>query len=118
MNFHVLDQAEDGNSINVVFHFAVPATNNQAGISYQTALAMHLGGAGNITSAVASPEELTNMQAGSVYELSTNVRFYKHGLTPAQKLNEIKAAWTAKQAEMSNYFSIVLAFEGYSGNVT
>lgn len=43
-DFHVLQQAEDKKTIEVVFHFDVPATNNNAGISYQTAIVSFLGG--------------------------------------------------------------------------
>lgn len=116
-DFHVLDQAEDKKTINVVFHFPVPSTLNQVSISYQTALVMYLGGAEAIQSLVANPTELANMQAGSVYEVQMSIRWSKLGLTPAQKLAEIKAAWTAKYAELSEYFTNVLAFEGYSGSV-
>lgn len=116
-DFHVLDQAADGKTINVVCHFPVPATVNQAGMSYQTAIVLFQGGAENIRSDVADAEELANLQAGALYEQSVSIRWSKMGLTNAQKLAEIKAAWTAKQAELAIYFPTVLAFEGYKGDV-
>lgn len=116
-NFHILAQAEDEKTISVVFHYPVPGTNNQAGISFQTALVLYLGGAENIKSEVADAAELANIQAGAIYELRTSVRWSRLGLSNAQKLQEVKNAWAYELSNLNNYFSIVLAFEGYKGNV-
>lgn len=117
MDFHVLQQAEDEKTISVVFHYFVPATNNAVGVAYRTALVNYLGGADAITSAVADSTEIISLKAGELYEVQTSVRWSKLGLTDAQKLVEISAAYSAKQVEIIAYFGTVLAYYGHKGDV-
>lgn len=119
MDFHVLDQAMDLKTVNVVFHYPVPATNNAVDISYRTALINYLGGVNAIVSSVPdiTEVELAAMKAGEVYEVQTNVRWSRLGLTNGQKQAEVQAAYNNTQAEINGYFVVALAFYGYKGDV-
>ncbi len=115
-DFHVLSSSEDKKTVGVIFHFPVPAVNNQAGISYQNALVQFQGGASAIKSAVADATELASLQAGQLYEYQTDVRWSKLGLTPAQMLAEIKAAYNSAKAANQAELQDKLAFFGHSGS--
>lgn len=116
MHIHVIEQATDQKTVRVAFHVAVPpAATNNAGMTYQNALVLigvPASEVGNITT-----EEQTQLESGQVVEFMETVRFSRLGLTPTEKLNEIKAAYTARQAELFADKQIALAYTGYATDV-
>ena len=120
MDFHVLTQAMDKKTVNLVFHIPIPGTGvNEAGVQWRSALLAELGGANNITSVLPniSQAELDAMKSGALLELSTSVRFSSIYLDNAQRLNEIKAAYTATKDSTLAEKQITLAFIGYQGDI-
>ena len=117
MNFHILTQSKDQNTVNVVFHIQVPATNNEAGITWQQAVVKEAGS--SITSILPdiSSAELTSMQSGALIEKVENVRFSSIYLTNAQRLQEIKDRYNIVKTELIAEKQITLVFIGYGGNV-
>jgi hypothetical protein len=113
-DFHVLTQAADRKTVELIYHFPVPDTNNAAAISYQAALVQHLGGAEAITSPVADAAELAQLKAGEVLEHSTILRWSRLGLTSIQKLAEIKGDYNARKAEILGEMQTLLEFYGYA----
>lgn len=113
-SIHVLDQADDHKTINLVYHFPIPALNNGVGLSYRTELVTYLGGAAAITSQVATPTELTQMQSGALLELATSYRWSKMGLNDAQKLAEMQADYNSRQATVLAALQSRLMYYGYA----
>ncbi len=119
MNFYILTQAKNQNTINVVFHVPVPATNNEAGITWQEAVVKEAGGADNITSVLYDilPEELNSMKAGALIEKVENMRFSSIFLTNAQRLQQVKDRYDVVKVELMAEKQITLAFIGHKGDV-
>ena len=94
MNYHILKQAEDKKTINVVFHIPVPATGtNEANVLWRDAVVAEQGGSANIVSTLPGidPTEDTELKSGALVEVSKSVRFSTINLTTAQKQAEIEA---------------------------
>ena len=120
MNYHIIMQAADRKTINVVFHISIPGIGeNEAAIQWRDALVLSLGGVDKVVSVLPgiSGAELTAMKAGEIYELSKSVRFSKLGLTDAQRRAEVAAAFTSESALLVAEKQITLNFIGYEGNV-
>lgn len=119
MDFHILTQSKDQNTINAVFHIFVPATNNDAGITWQQAVVKEAGGADKIVSVLSdiSSAELTAMKSGSLIEKVENVRFSSIFLTNAQRLQEVKDRYNVLKTLLIEEKQITLAFMGYKGDI-
>lgn len=118
-NYHVLMQAKDQNTVNVVAHLPVPATLNTAGLTWQQAVVQEAGGADNITSVLPDidPVELADMKSGALVEKVESVRFSSIYLTNAQRLQQVKDWYGALKASLIEEKQITLNFMGYSGEV-
>ena len=119
MDFHILTQEINQNTINVVFHISVFATNNDAGITWQQAIVKEAGGADNIMSVLSDiePAELTAMKSGALIEKMENVRFSSIFLNNAQRLQEVKDRYNILKTLLTEEKQITLIFMGYGGNV-
>jgi hypothetical protein len=105
--------------VQVVFHFPVPDTTNFAGVNYRTALVEYLTRDGaTITSAYPGIDagELTQLQAGEVYETVDTVVF-DGKLSNTEKRDLIDATWTAKNSVFLAKFQEGLTFWGYDRDV-
>jgi|LGOV01.1.fsa_nt_gb hypothetical protein len=99
-NYHVLTQSRQKKSVDVVWHIPVSNTNNSADVNYRTALVDYLvwttgndpilSDCPNIT-----PAELTQIEAGELYELRKSYTFSRLGLTNGQKATELDAKYTS-----------------------
>jgi len=118
MDIHVLQCSKDLKTVRVVFHYAVPAGNNQAGISWQNAIVMDRGGADNINSVLVGidADELANMKTGALVESVGTVRFSSINLTNTERLQEIKDKYNECKNKFFEDKQIELAFMGYSTN--
>lgn len=118
-NYHIRETDLKLKTVNTVFHIPIPATNNAVGVSWQAALALSLGGAVAISSVLTdiTPEEESDMKAGSIFEISTTMRFSSLDLTDAQRLGEIESAYTEAQTNILIEKQITLNFYGKSGDV-
>ena len=119
MNFYILTQAKNQNTINVVFHVPVPVTNNEAGITWREAVVKEAGGADNITSVLYDilPGELNSMKTGALIEKVENMRFSSIFLTNGQRLQQVKDRYNVVKVELMAEKQITLAFIGYKGDV-
>jgi hypothetical protein len=122
-NYHIRDlPVENGNvikTVNVVFHIPIPVANNAVGIPWRDALVRYLGGAANIVSVLPeiSTQEDSDMKAGALFEKSVSVRFTSTNLTDAQRLSQVKEAFTVeKTAELATK-QAQLKYFGKEGDV-
>lgn len=117
MDFHMLTQTKDQNTVNVVFHIPVPGTNNDAGITWRQAVVMDAGG--TVTSILydIDPAELLLLESGELIEKAENVRFSSIYLTNAQRLQQVKDRYDTLRVSLIEEKQITLNFMGYGGNV-
>jgi len=118
-NYHIRETDIRLKTVSTVFHIPIPATNNDVGVSWQAALVLSLGGADAISSVLTdiTPEEESAMKAGSINEISGNVRFSSQNLTNAERLAEVEAAYTMAKDDNLAEMQITLNFYGKSGDV-
>lgn len=118
-DYHIRKTAINMKTVSCVFHIPIPATDNEVGIPWQDALVSSLGGADAITSVLTdiTPAEESAMKAGSIYENVATVRFSSLGLTNAQRLEEVEAAYTAAETDILAEKQVTLNFYGKSGDV-
>ena len=119
-DYHVLTMSRL-DRLDVVFHFPVPDQVNFAGVNLRVALKAHLEAAaddGIIASQYPGIQgaELTQMQAGEVYEHREAVEFDAN-LTKALKRDQVDARWTALGAIISTRVVNLLDFWGYDRTV-
>lgn len=120
-DYHILKQARDKKTINVVFHISIPAGGtNQANISWHDAIVLDLGGAAAIVSVlpelVGSQEE-TDMKAGTLVEVPDTVRFSSINLNNDQRKAEIAARYSEVSSTLISEKQQELAFIGFSADV-
>ena len=97
----------------------MPATLNDAGLTWQQAVVAETGGSDIILSVlpVIDPVELTDMKSGALIEKVESVRFSSIYLTNAQRLQQVKDWYSALKISLIEEKQITLAFMGYSGEV-
>lgn len=119
MDFHILTQAKDQNTVQAVFHIPVPIGNNEVGVSWRDAIVIEAGGANNIISVLLNidPTELTNMKSGALIELVENVRFSSIFLDNAQRLQQVKDRYNIVKTELMAEKQITLVFMGFGGDI-
>ena len=117
-NCHILQADKYGNSYTVVFHVPVPDQQNEASYSYRTAIVGWQGGASAISSGVPfiSGDELTQMQAGELYEVS---RTFNSNPTDTliQKRDKLDIMFSDVTSEVQADFQDVLGYWGYSRDI-
>ena len=118
-DYHIRNTELNLKTVDVVFHIPIPATNNVVGVSWRNALVLDLGGADAITSVLTdiTPAELSAMKAGEVFENTAIVRFSSTGLTNAERLAEVEAAFTSAETNILADKQVTLNFYGKSGDV-
>ena len=115
-DIHVLDFADDQKTINVIFHVPIPATGaNVAGVLWKDSLVAFQGGAGAIKSRLQNidPAELASMQAGTLFEFPTNIQFSSLGISDAQRIAELKTAFTQAKTTVLAQKQNQLNYYGY-----
>ncbi|MDX9787945.1 MAG: hypothetical protein RBT11_14260 [Desulfobacterales bacterium] len=118
-NYHILSQSDDKKTINVVFHYVVPAAaKNAANILYTDIVKKCC----DLTSQIPNhqidfAQEYQDMQDGKVIERLLNIRFSSLSLTPAQKKAEIEAAFTPSMNAEFTRLATEWEWYGYYGNV-
>lgn len=120
-DFHVLTQANDKKTVNVVFHISVPASGtNDAGISWRNAVVKEQGGADNIVSVLPdiTTQEESALKSGELIERLEPVRFSSISITNAQRLQEIRNHFNSLSQEIIAEKQITLDFMGYEGDVS
>lgn len=117
MDYHILSQSKDQNTVNVIFHAAVPAANNSVGVPWKTALLKKHSGV--IASALygISSAELALIETGEVIEKVETVRFSSIYLTNTQRLQEIKDRYSVARTQLLEELQIELSFMGHEGDV-
>ena len=112
-DYHVLSGSTDGNTLNVVAHFAVPSALNQAGVNYRTALIQSLGGEQPSQVPFITTQEQEALNAGEVYERTYT--FYTHpGETPGQKVTRLDSLHGQERTRLLAQLELQLAYWGYS----
>lgn len=119
-DFHILTQDNERKIVNCIFHIPIPIGDNSASITWAAAVVREQGGADAISSNLPdiSSEELSALKAGNLYERQLTVRFSSKDLTNPQRLDEIRAAFTAEKTAIQAEKQITLDFIGYEGDVT
>jgi len=122
-NYHVLTQALNKKTVNVIYHIPIPDINNETGKSYRTALKEwleHNSESGIITSTCPdiSSAELTQLQNGELYEIQQSKQFSSLELTNTQKRNELDTTYTVVKTEAQGKLQILLEWWIFSHNVT
>lgn len=116
MDIHILTQSKDQNTVNVVFHVPVPAALNEAGITWQEAVAREIGAPSSILPDI-SPADLILLESGALIEKTENVRFSSIFLTNVQRLQEVKNRYAALKISLIEEKQITLAFMGLESEV-
>ncbi len=104
-NIHVLEK--NGNSYRLAYHIAIPAANNGAGISYQTAIvnsglsSPSVLKSGDGTAGTINATETSQIAAGSLVEVVANVAV-SAGLTGGQIITLLQNDYTANSAVLLN----------------
>lgn len=121
-NYHILDQAQDKEHFDVVFHFAVPqAATNANGTLYTDIVKVSEDLNSELPGFAADfPDEYQDMQDGKVIERRVTVTLSSSTLTPAEKLNEIingNYLWDGYEAYKTKLFEkLQVAWEWYGKN--
>lgn len=118
-NYHILTQALDKKTAQVVFHFPIPTGNNAVAVPWRTALLNWQGGADAVVSQLPgiSQAELDAMKAGALFEKAIPVRFSSLALEDSQRLAQIQAAFTDEKDAFLAEMAIQLNFYGLGGDV-
>jgi len=121
-SYHLLTQAKDLKTVQAVCHIPTPNTNNAAGKSYRTALKEMLESRSEDGTIISycpsiSPAELTQIQAGEIYEIPINYRFSVLGLTNTQKRNELDAEFNKQKIVALNTLETELEWWGFDRDV-
>lgn len=114
-DIHVREKDKHNKTVNCIFHFAVPATNNAAGLPWNEVIQK----AKSPVPLMADNDTTENAQieAGSIYEHLELVRFSSTNLTQSQRLAQIETAYQERQTTIFNTLSAELDFFGTTINV-
>ena len=115
-NYHILTMSDDGNSMHVVAHFAVPNTANDIGVNYRTALIQSLGGEQTSSVPFIAVAEQTALDAGELLERSYTFNTYP-AETTLQKRDRLDALWETQRARVLAELAYRLSYWGYSRDV-
>jgi hypothetical protein len=119
MDYHILEQAQDGKTMRVVFHFPVPAqAKNAADILYSDIVQKCC----DLTSQLPNfeteyPTEYASLQSGTLIERLVVVQFSSINLTPAQKRAEIEAAYEPERVAEFARLQIEWEWYGYAADI-
>lgn len=114
-NIHAL--TVDGGQLTLVYHLAVPAGSNAAGVAWSAALvASGLGGAtmlpdGDGTGGTISAAEKASLAAGTLYE-DTDTLNLDGATTPAQRAAYVDARYTAATTRVQSELQRRLRYFG------
>jgi hypothetical protein len=116
-DYHILitDKEYKKKQVSVVFHIPIPSGGtNIGGISWRDALVLELGGSANITSVLTgiSAGEDTDLKAGALFEVLTNVRFSTVNLNNTQRRAEVEAKFTEISSNIISEKQESLVFMG------
>lgn len=123
-DYHVRAVSKNGRNATVIFHIPIPLENNAASISLPTALSEYIkprnddGTFGTFISNLQgiAAEELTTLQAGSLYEHIETVSFLAAD-TEGQKQTKIDNRFTALSINVLNNVRAILKFWGKARDV-
>lgn len=118
-DYHIQEMAADMKTVNTVFHIPIPIGDNTVGVAWRDALVAHKGGADAITSGLLdiSAADMAALKAGELLERVSTVRFSSLFLTDAERLAEIRAAYTVAQTDTFAELQAKLQYYGYVGDI-
>ena len=119
MNYHILKQSSKKDTVEVVFHIPIPATNNFAIKTFQIALKERLTQNGVVISSIVpniDSTELTQLQNGELLEVVENINFSAN-LTNVQKREIIRTRFSILSSEISVRIQDELRFWGFAENI-
>ena len=114
-DIHIREKDTQNKTVNCIFHFQVPATANAAGVLWNEVIQK----AKNPTPLMPENDSTENAQivAGSIYELAETVRFSITNLTNEQRIDQVKAAYAARQTTVFQTLGSELDFFGTNINI-
>lgn len=114
-HIHVREKDTQNKTVNCIFHFTVPAANNAAGMPWNEVLQK----AKKPVPLMSENDSTENAQisAGNIYELAETVRFSTTNLTNTQRIDQVKAAYAARQTQVFSELGAELDFFGTAINI-
>ena len=109
-NIHIREKDKKNKTVNCIFHFTVPATQNAIGMNWNEVLQKAKKPVPLLDDNDST--ENANITAGSVLEHPETVRFSSINLTNAQRLTEIQSAYSARQTQVFTDLASELDFFG------
>ena len=109
-NIHVREKDKKDKTVNCIFHFSVPATNNAVGQPWNEVIQKSKKPVPLMDDNDST--ENANISSGSVLEYPETVRFSSTNLTNAQRMVEIQSAYTARQTRVFADLASELGFFG------
>ena len=115
MDIHIREKDKQNKTINCIFHFVVPATNNAIGIPWNQVIQK----AKSPVPLMPDNDSTENAQisAGSFYEIQETVRFSTINLTNEQRIAEVKAFYQNRMTDVFETLGSELDFFGFNMNV-
>ena len=114
-DIHIREKDRQDKTVNCIFHFAVPATLNAAGLPWNEVLQK----AKSPTPLMSYNDSTENAQieAGNIYEHQETVRFSTINLTNEQRIAEVQTAYQDRQNTVFGALAGELDFFGTVINV-
>lgn len=111
-NIHIREKDPKNKTINCIFHFAVPTTNNAIGTPWNEVIEK-----AKAPTPLMSDNDTTenaNISSGSVLEYPETVRFSSTNLTQAQRIAEINAAYNTLKTSIFETLADELDYFGHT----
>lgn len=124
MNYHVRNISVNGRNASVIFHIPIPVENNGASVALRTAVSEFIksqnddGTWGTFQSGLQGivAGELTQLQAGELYEHRETVKFLAND-SNAQKQTKLDNRYTALTTTVLNQVRAKLKFWGLNRDI-
>lgn len=117
-NYHVLKQTKKKHEVEVVFHIAVPAEQNNPGKDLSDCIKEDLQPDGSLVPwlETGNPTEYANILDGTVFEIKETIKF-NAGLTLVQKRNVIDAKYSSLASNVPDIIRNVYQWWGTNRDV-
>lgn len=109
-NIHIREKDRMDKTVNCIFHFAVPATQNANGTDWNEVIQKAMKPVPLMDDNDST--ENANITAGSVLELAETMRYSSTNLTNTQRLAEIQAYYLIRKNEVFGELASTLDFFG------
>lgn len=116
-DYMVLRQAVKENRVTAICTYAVPGTNNAAGIAWQTIVSQLRALDGETGTSLRPGGDIVNLDLGALKEFSVTVE-YDATLSNANKLTQIETLLDTEMTRLIADFASTYNFAGRTGSVS